>query len=273
MDCRIITIDTLKIDCIILKNKLPFYFADKFDSSEFDYSNTNEYFSDDKTGQLAKKVALMMFALKYSSTPFYVYFFPDECYSDDLIGFFKDGEVFFINTDFHIFTALQEIIEYRYGSVAKYYEMVESDMLKNQFLLKLDFATAVNILRRDYITYENSFPKDTTKILSLFFAEIDSLVHLTDTQKNLLVTQITKRLRSMKINLCGLNDVCILHEPVNYQIDQVLTIDQYHTYLDKLEFVRWAQNKASLVISRYLLKERKLPLSKMPSAFNKVLFP
>jgi hypothetical protein len=202
-----------------------------------------------------------------------VYFLKDEKFWQDVIGIFSNGKISFIDSDSHIYSDAESIIKHRYGSVEKYLEVREDAKFKEQLKSKInDIEEAKAIVKKDYIKLLNHFPQDTLGVFNLFIVEMDSAIKLTEEQKILIKQKTISRIRKYRLNSytgCG---IPFYGEDISYEIQSVLTKNQYIKYISQRSINSWLATKASNRVYDYFKREKNIPEDLIESSFKKEVF-
>jgi len=186
------------------------------------------------------EIRLIPAAEKLSATYFFVHFLPYETMYFTSIGFLDKGQLKFIDTSYQVYT-LTEFLCKRYGSVEKYIELGQNNQTASDlYSLKIASkdsiikkANCINIIRNDYQQWAINVPTDTTKVFSLFFREMDSIVKLKKCQAQMLKEKILIKLKSTEgPTLCG-KDIMFYNIEISRIISEVLTENQFSLYNKK----------------------------------------
>ena len=220
-----------------------------------------------------KFLEMIKFSMQYSDNPFFVYFFNDEKYWNDVIGFYSDGNISFIDENFHIYSDIKEIIKSRYGSVEKYLEIVEDTRYKEQLKNKIkNIEEAKAIVKNDYVQWENEFPLDTLEVFNLFITEMDSIVKLSVEQKALIKQKVIDRIRKYQLRTYARCGIPFYNEDITYEVKSILTKNQFEKYLEQRAIKSWLVTEASKNIYYYLKREIKTPEDLIEDYYKQEVF-
>jgi hypothetical protein len=217
----------------------------------------------------SKLVTFINYALKCSSNPFFVSFLEDEKYFHDIIGFYNNGTIEYIDNKLNRYLDIQSIIKYRYGCIEKYNELKEDEKIKAELIVKLrNTEYAKSIIRNDYSMWEYHFPKDTLIIYNLFINEMDSIVKLTSEQKQILKYKLIEKHEFDSKLFCDYN-IVFLNKDVTNIIKSVLTKEQFIHYQEQRTMNLWFASQASNTIYLYYNNLEKDSIQK---AFRRSIF-
>lgn len=220
-----------------------------------------------------KHLKLIAYAMKYSANPFFVYFLKDEKYWFNVIGFFRNGKISFIDENFHMYSDIKGIIKYRYGSFEKYLELIKDSKSKEQLRSKIaDLKEAKAIVKNDYVHWKNEFPQDTIGVFNLFITEMNSITKLTAEQKALIQIKIIDRIRKYQLKIYSGFGIPFYGEDVSYEVKSVLTKNQFNKYLEQRALNLWLVAQASNIVYDYLKRERNIPENLIDSAYKSEVF-
>lgn len=246
------------VKAIVSKNNNSPYDVIHHDNQRFDYEN--------------KQIKMILFALKYSADPFFVYFFDNEKALRNLIGYFEDGKIYFIDENLNVYRNTPAIVNVKYGSMEKYFEMTSDLNFKKQLLLKIDRVNDLkNVLKSDYSVWQTYFPKDTSKILQVFLTELSQNSDVSKEQQTLLKEAILNRIQLFKIETysCGIS---FLGQDVSNEVKAILTRNQYNKYIEKREYASWLSFQANEKMFNYLKKIKEISEDSIPNYYrNEIL--
>lgn len=236
-------------------------------------NSSYSFLSNELIAPHAKNIDMIENAMHYSANPFFVYFLKDEKYWQDVIGLFSNGKISFIDVDLHIYSDFETIIKHRYGSVEKYLELSEDSKFKERLKSKIDdIEEAKAIVKNDYIKLLNHFPQDTLDVFNLFILEMDSITKLTEDQKAIVKQKVFIRISKYQLNTytgCG---IPFYGEDISYEVQSVLTKNQYSKYIAQRALNSWLATQASNRVYTYFKREKGIPEDSIKSSYKREVF-
>ncbi|NBW38940.1 MAG: hypothetical protein EBR30_28775 [Cytophagia bacterium] len=185
------------------------------------------------------------------------------------VGFFTQNDsVGFLNSDFQVMNVDDMIIK-RVGSIEKYLENNKSRQQKAEFLRELsDLNVAKDILKRDFTSYQNTFPTDTTKTFRLLFEEMSKSCGASIDQFELIKKEILVSLKKKTLPEFNGLGVSLYGNDVSFCIKSVLTRSQYEKFMFERERNSWLASQASKSIYMHLFEKRMISPDKIPRALK-----
>lgn len=162
----------------------------------------------------------------------------------DMIIYDKANKTF-IDENSKIYKNIYELIENRYGSLEKYFEISNQVVLTRQFLEQNTPSTNEELsafLKFNYFFHSIYNPKDTLKTLDFFVDEISLVINLNKNEEELIKEKVIKKFRSpFKLNSKP-SKICI--SIYNYDITdnllEVITTEKY------IQLYKYIENKREL---------------------------
>jgi hypothetical protein len=240
----------------VLKKRNKLFMVASRNYSAYDFITVNNQ----RINYEAKQLRMIDTARKYSSNPFFVYFFDDEKGRNDLIGFFnKKGGVTYFDDNLKSYKNTDAIVAERYGSLDKYIEIHDDIKQKERLMSKIvTVEDEKKIIAEDYNLRTAKFPNDTAKNLNLFISNITRISNLTKQQQTLLSKKIVDWIRLFKLTTYGCG-IPFYGKDIAYQVESVLTRTQYNNYIRQSELDSWLSKQTQNKIFYHIMGERKIP--------------
>lgn len=171
----------------------------------------------------------------------------------DSFFYLKDSNTF-ISIDNKKSIGIDNLITFRYGSAAKYSEMLN----QRAFLVanyKMDDASAKAFLQKDYTIYQELYPAQLEKAVRLLTEDIDQIISLNGHEKGMIVEKINERLKKNRNLACNSGyAVAISGVDVTAALAEVLDEDRLLAYL---KYDRLNKKLKSHIKDRFYWKYKK----------------
>ena len=260
-----------------MRNNYSTRFIYEFDSSEIKKRN---------------RIKMITTVEKFSNDLFFVKFENSERGGGilSIVGFIDDdGRLKFVDSGLHLFNTLTDVIISKYGSIDKYFEIIQEEDIKGEMSKKFLKAykkggnqkerieSLSNIIANDYDLVSRYVPKDTAKVISLFANEIVTILKLTIDQKKLLKMGLVSTLEQKEGQIfCpkyfGVSGIKFYEINIYPILNSILTKEQFFNYYKQRKLNEWLANKALNSLIDYYFFTQKMTSEeceiKIKSIFN-----
>jgi len=210
-------------------------------------------------------------AQKYSKNCFYLKLLSRDAEGNVPLAFVDHGEIHLIDRGLNVYSSIKEFINTKYGCVDKYLEMVKNDENRIRLSKYMSVDKAKAILRSDFVLWWDHHREDTLGVLTRFFNQMDSMVHLKAEQRKLLESKINNDITAYLPCTCS-SEIVLMGRDLRTLILSVLTDDQYIKYIQGRNDAIWLNGKAVIRLDNYYLLERKIPIEKENEIMNAEIF-
>ena len=137
---------------------------------------------------------MIRLARSLSSNYFFLYFFPAERNSYEIMGVIQKGKTKYIDRNLKVYQNLNELVTERYDTRAKFIKRMDDQHIKRILQRNMTFEEARKITEEDYIQYAERNPTDTAGIMQRFLKEFAAQVQLPASKKDELKPTILQGL-------------------------------------------------------------------------------
>ena len=205
-----------------------FYNANKT-TYTYNLSNTNQVGFNVEDSFIKKNADSL-----YRKKSFFIYFLDEEKFGRDLIAYCDGSNTQILDKNITSFSTIEDVINYRYGSIEKYLELCvnEEEVKKIRTRLQVTNVQDASILiSKSWQLRTQYLPTDTAQNLQLLINDIDSACNINQNQRRLIANKIQSFVNMFKglkmpsyncnydFNFMGWLDIKVL-------VTDILTTDQ-----------------------------------------------
>ncbi|MBO9205398.1 MULTISPECIES: hypothetical protein [Niastella] len=188
------------------------------------------------------------------------------------IAFVNQRQLQFVDAGLQVYSGIQPLLVNKYGSVDKFVELKKENLEKMQLLQNNASPESwKHLVRNNYTKWTERYPTDTAGVFDLFVKEMDTIVRLSNRQKELLKQTITnKLLNCSKYN--GRPGIQFIDRDIAPLVYTVLTQEQYARYIYQRGLNAWVANEAFKKLEIYYVREKSVPLDSLSKVYDREVF-